>query len=73
MAQRAATLAIRPGLRGHDSVHQIAALAVQDALAGSEAMTPEDACPTISFTLRVAERTPWVPSASGFPKTLSAS
>lgn len=36
MVRRAAALAIRYGLRGFDSVHLAAALAVQDAVAGSE-------------------------------------
>jgi len=39
MARRAAELAIRYGSRGKDSVHLAAALAVQDALAGSEPVT----------------------------------
>lgn len=39
MARRAAELAIRYGLRGYDSVHLAAALAVQAALAGSEPVT----------------------------------
>ncbi|MFM9102169.1 MAG: VapC toxin family PIN domain ribonuclease, partial [Cyanobium sp.] len=39
MARRAAGLAIRFSLRGYDSVHLAAALAVQDALAGSEPVT----------------------------------
>ena len=53
MARRAAELVIRYGLRGHDSVHLAAALAVQDALAGSEPVTlgASDLCQTQAASL----------------------